>query len=81
MCDGEDGAGHSDSQGGAQVLLVHGVHAPCHLFSPSRRRGGGTDLADVGALGWIVTRVCAMTFVGVARLIYQTLLAGMSAGQ
>jgi len=29
----------------------------------------------------LVTRVCAMTFAVVARLIYQTLLARMSAGQ
>jgi len=37
--------------------------------------------ADVCALGRLVTRVCAMTFAVVARLIYQTLLARMSAGQ
>jgi hypothetical protein len=43
---------------------------------PSARRA-----ADVCALGRLVTRVCAMTFAVVARLIYQTLLARMSAGQ
>jgi hypothetical protein len=37
--------------------------------------------ADVRALGRLVTRVCAMTFAVAARLIYQTLLARMSAGQ
>jgi hypothetical protein len=34
-----------------------------------------------GALGRLVTRVCAITFAVVARHIYQTLLARMSAGQ
>lgn len=36
---------------------------------------------DVCALGRLVTRVCAMTFAVAARLIGQTLLARMSAGQ
>jgi hypothetical protein len=36
--------------------------------------------ADVWAFGRLVTRVGAMTLAVVARLIYQTLLARMSAG-
>jgi hypothetical protein len=44
--------------------------------------GAASTYADVCALGRLVTRVCAMTFAVVARLIYQTLLARMlSAGR
>jgi hypothetical protein len=39
------------------------------------------DAADACALGRLATGVCATTFAVVARLIYQTLLARMSAGQ
>jgi hypothetical protein len=35
----------------------------------------------VRALGRLMTRACAMTFAVVARLIYDTPLARMSAGQ
>jgi hypothetical protein len=48
---------------------------------PVRDRMPKLTHADVRALGRLVTRVCAMTFAVVARLICDTPLARVSAGQ
>jgi Protein of unknown function (DUF1353) len=39
------------------------------------------SVADVRALGRLMTRTCAVTFAVAARLVYDTSLARMSAGQ
>jgi hypothetical protein len=77
-----------------QIMAMEGRPRDLQRSSDEARRSGRSgvlrppvdpasprDHADVCALGRIVTRVCAMTSAVVARLIYQMLLARMSAGQ
>src|SRR6185437_3706799 len=59
--------GHGDSQGGAHVLLGHGVHAPFISSRASRRRGRGTfptcrprgEAELIGRVGGTRTRATA----------------------
>jgi hypothetical protein len=60
---------------------------PAQMISLSGAAGSGASgwelphMADVCALGRLVTRVCAMTFAVVGVFTYDTPLARMSAGR
>jgi hypothetical protein len=58
------------------------TRTPRRLTSPyRRRRAPATSKPMCARSGGLMTRACAMTFAVVARLVYGTPLARMSAGQ